>query len=279
MALSLPARNSVTARGLPAIASRHHCSSSPESVGAARSPRRSAIAPGASPVLNISLKISFAAFVRIAPESTSATSSAICARPDLRRAGRHARRPQFAQQIVHDPVADRLRLPAELGRLLEEVAQFPVPHEHRGERVRQLVLFEKPALFRRRATPDIPRESAPSTPRPPAPASGPDRENTDSRAPFPSCAATASFRSGHRSRGSPARSSRRARRRAICRLISWAMPSRTKEIEFRFFSSTLVPSPVSPDGPDRDVGVAPQLALLHVAVGDAAVDHRRRGAR
>ena len=43
----------------------------------------------------------------------------------------------------------------------------------------------------------------------------------------------------------------------------------TKRNELMFLSSVRVPSVVEPDGPDRDVGVAAEAALLEVAVVDA----------
>ena len=55
------------------------------------------------------------------------------------------------------------------------------------------------------------------------------------------------------------------------RSISCSIARATYRIEFRFLISTRVPERRFLRGADRDVGVAAQVALLHVGVGDARV--------
>ena len=71
MALSLPALKSASDFAFAAIASRHHRSSSPESVSAFN-PLRSTIAEGVSPDAAISTNTSFAVFANSMPASIEA---------------------------------------------------------------------------------------------------------------------------------------------------------------------------------------------------------------
>ena len=102
-------------------------------------------------------------------------------------------------------------------------------------------------------------------------AAGPGRGSSGSRPRAPCCASRDDF---------PARSSQCS---VSCftlppdsisstwRSISCAIARSTKRNEFRFLSSVRVPSFASPTPPHRHVGVAAELALLHVGVGDVEV--------
>src|ERR1017187_7191077 len=194
--------------------------------------------------------------------------------PHLRLREPKRRRPELAQEVVGDPVAGRLRPPAEARSLLEEVAQLPVGHEDGGYGVGNAVLLLEPALLVERKL-------------------GAARANRG--LPF------LAHLDGHKVRiGEIAvivRHFLRPERFRLPRLavvVAGLLHHRPSGLDDRNLPADLEGDPVADKGegvqvleldlgaerggarrPYRDVRVAAQLALLHVAVRDPSVDHDR----
>ena len=169
-----------------------------------------------------------------------------------------------------------LALPAAARGLLEVVGERGGLREHAGVVFRQRVLRRRGAACARPAAPAARRAAARSRRRRRAAAADPARGNSGSRALLPCCASPPCGRR----RGIPQarllpHASAVATRASICRSISYSSAFCRKRNELRFFTSALVPSFVSADGTHRDVGVAAQAALFHVAVVDAERDQDR----
>src|SRR5690606_29532710 len=183
-------------------------------------------------------------------------------------------RAKFAQQVVDDPVAHGLRLAfaGQRGGGLKVVGQRTVPNEHRGQGVGQTVLFEKAFLLGQRQLGALGLEAGLPL------GVNLDRHEVGVRE---VAVVVRHFLGTQRLRGA-----------GDAVVVAGFLHDDAAGFEHGGLATDLMIDAVAhvgdgvevleldlhaelllPDRTDGDVGVAAQLALLHVAVGDAGIDH------
>ena len=234
------------------------------------------ISSAARPVAIIFSKTSFAIEPLIVPFSTSASRPA--SRAGARRSRSHAGSPPPASfTLARTAPSSQFRATfasAPAATVSSKYGARPAPVDRHDLGVREAVRRLQPgAQLRRRLRQFVLRVLEPRRLDAPA-AADPARGNSGSRAPLPCCASRRCASSRCPRAAFPARPAPPDSTTSIWRSISCSRASSRKRNEFRFLISAFVPSGLAPSVPHRDVRVAAQAALFHVAVVHAERDQQ-----